>query len=88
MGTFEPDKAGTYSLKVENPAGDNRVFSMTKGSFLGAAGKFVVRLVIGGIVGVIGLVLLILGIVFTVRAARRRASAQAPANYPPPPPAG
>jgi hypothetical protein len=67
LGTFDAREAGPYTLAIENPAGDQRVFSLTEGSLFKGVARFGVRIIIGLILGIGGLVLLVLGIVFMVR---------------------
>ncbi len=80
VGTFEPNRAGSHVLEIGNPAGDQRIFSLTQGSFLSGMAKFGLNVVLGGIVMALGLVLLVLGIVFMVTNPKPD-----PGRQPPPP---
>lgn len=82
VGTFSLEEAGTYQLEILAPAGEERVFSVTEGSLFSGMAKFGVRLAIALILGLGGLVLLILGIVFMVRRSPPPAASQAPPPLP------
>jgi hypothetical protein len=86
VGTFDLATPGRYLLEVTNPSGDARIFSLTRGSFLHGLAASGVRIALGLILGVGGLVLLVLGIVFLARGAGARTGPPSAPSFPPPPP--
>ena len=79
VGRFEVPARGTYLLRIENPDGDQRVFSVTEGSFFESMFRFATLLLLGGVLGLGGLAMAIVGIVFL-------ASSSKPPYRPPAPP--
>ena len=64
VGSFNPDLPGQYTLHVEAAGNDQRIFSLTQGSFLSGFGHLAFYLVLASVLGLVGVVLVIVGIVF------------------------
>ena len=66
IGTFEPDTGGAYLLKVTDAHDLNHEFSLTRGKFTRTITGFGLRLVLTCLLGLFGVVLLALGLVFVL----------------------
>ena len=77
LGSFEVPSPGDYELRAANPAGDQRFFSLTSGSFLGTLGPFGASIGLTALLALAGLILSITGLIGLLAARRRPAHAPA-----------
>lgn len=83
VGAFLPTRPGSYTLQIDHP-NEQRVFSLTRGSFLQSMGRFAVQIVLTVALSLVGVVLLIIGIVRLATSSKTPSSPSVPS--PPPPP--
>lgn len=81
LGTFQATGSGAYRMEAANPAGDQRFFSLTQGSFLASFGSFGASFGIAALLGLLGTGCLIAGFIGVL------AGRKTPPVVSPPPPA-